>query len=135
VLAVVEPHEAAALGLAGLVGQQDAEEVVAALDDVAVARVHRALERREHGRPELGAHELVGVEPQDPVVRRGSRARVALARVAEPLLLHDAGAARARELERAVRAPGVDDDHLVGEGQRPDAPFDVPLLVLAEDER
>ena len=60
------------------------------------------------------AHDLVGVEVDDPVARRGLEGDVARrGEIAGPLGLHDRGAERPGDLDRAVGRAGVDDDDLV----------------------
>ena len=74
---------------------------------------------------------LIGVDRQDPVARRLGDAVVARqAEVVLPGTLERAGAERPGDLERAIRAAGIDDDELVRE--RPyglEAAREVCLLV------
>jgi hypothetical protein len=92
-------------------------------------------EQRTHLRRQRRRHDLVGVEVEHEIVPALVLAEPLLAPVAEPRLMHHAGALRARDRHRVVGRSAVDDDHLVdhpahgGNGMG-----DVALLVQGPDE-
>src|SRR6185295_4632590 len=77
-------------------------------------------------------HPLVGIEPQNPVAARHAKRDVFLRPVAEPVLMSDRGAMRARDLDGPIGAAAVDDDALVAKRQAVEAVADVPRIVLGD---
>src|SRR5581483_2775723 len=76
---------------------------------------------------------LVGVEREDPVVRRLVGGEILLIDVAGPRAREHAHAAAARDRHRSIRAAGVDDEDLVGPGGGIDRRADVFLFVERDD--
>jgi hypothetical protein len=78
---------------------------------------------------------LVGVQIEQPEVAALAFGEPLLLPKARPIIVNDAGAETARELDCAIIAAAIDDDHLIDPADdRPNAPTDPLDLVLADDE-
>ena len=82
---------------------------------------------------ELRRHALIGVERQDPVVARDRRRVVFLGDVAGPLAHDDMWREPLRDRHGVVGAAGIDDDQLVGPGDRLQRLADVRRFVPGDD--
>ena len=86
------------------------------------------------GSGEIRRNLLVGVDAEHPGIQRLVEGEIFLTDVAEPVLVHDARAEFLRDLERLVRAAGIDDENLIDErGDAGEASRQVALLVKSDD--
>ena len=83
---------------------------------------------------ELGRDSLIGVEGEHPVVRGQPGRVVLLVAVARPVSMAHAVGMTARQRDRLVGAPAIDDDDLVGPRNRRKRVVDVRRLVQRDDD-
>jgi hypothetical protein len=84
----------------------------------------------------MGGYPFVGIDEIHPLVPEAvqPQSEFPLARIAQPGLLDYLSAQPGCDLQRAVGRARVDDQHLVRPGHRLQAPGDIQLLVLGEDD-